>query len=266
MLATAKDPASPAKKAGFQQGDEIVSFNGTPVTSWDQASGLIREAGGGPVAIGVERNGRTVTLHPTLIAAERPDPNNPAELQKVGFLGVSPEFVHEHKDVGAVFVEMGRLTSLTAQAMLRIPDRMVGVAQAAFGQERAMDSPMSVIGASRIAGEIATAERPVSVRIAGFIQWLAALNLFVALFNFIPLLPLDGGHIAGALWEALRQGVRADPRQAGPWPCRRRSRAADRLRGRERPRGDGRPPALRRHRQPGDAPLAAVPEDWSVAE
>jgi membrane-associated protease RseP (regulator of RpoE activity) len=202
---TAKDPASPAKKAGFQRGDEIVSFDGTPVMSWDQASQLIREAGGGPATIVVVRDGQRVTLHPTLIAAERPNPNNYAELEKVGFLGVSPEFVHEHKDVGAVFVEMGRLTTLTAQAMLRIPDRMVGVAQAAFGGERALDSPMSVIGASRVAGEIATAERPVSVRIAGFIQWLAALNLFVALFNFIPLLPLDGGHIAGALYEAVRR-------------------------------------------------------------
>jgi membrane-associated protease RseP (regulator of RpoE activity) len=204
---TAADPASPAKKAGLQRGDEIVSFNGTPITSWDQASELIRAAGGGPTTIVVERAGRPLTLHPTLIAADRPDPNNPRELVKVGYLGVSPVFVHEHKDVGAVFVEMGRLTSLTAQAMLRIPDRMVGVAQAAFGGERAFDSPMSVVGASRVAGEIATAERPVAVRIAVFIQWLAALNLFVALFNFIPLLPLDGGHIAGAIYEALRRAV-----------------------------------------------------------
>ena len=66
---------------------------------------------------------------------------------------------------------------------------------------------MSIIGASRVAGQIATLEAPVSSRVASFVQWLAALNLFVALFNFIPLLPLDGGHIAGALWEALRRWI-----------------------------------------------------------
>jgi membrane-associated protease RseP (regulator of RpoE activity) len=90
--------------------------------------------------------------------------------------------------------------------MLHIPERMVGVAQAAFGGERSSDSPMSVIGASRVAGEIATLDEPVSDRIAAFVQWLAALNLFIALFNFIPLLPLDGGHIAGAIYEAVRRG------------------------------------------------------------
>ena len=203
---TSKDPLSPAAKAGFEKGDRIVSFNGTPVTSWDQVSRLIRETGAGTVAIGIERDGKRQTLRPALLAADRPDPDNPAEIQRVGYLGVSPQMVHERKDALAVFGEMGRLTGLTAQAMLHIPERMVGVAQAAFGGERAQDSPMSIIGASRVAGEIATLDVPVSSRIAGFIQWLAALNLFVALFNFIPLLPLDGGHIAGALYEAVRRG------------------------------------------------------------
>lgn len=38
------------------------------------------------------------------------------------------------------------------------------------------------------------------------VSLLASVNLFIALFNFVPLLPLDGGHIAGALWEALKRG------------------------------------------------------------
>ncbi|MFD2079866.1 RIP metalloprotease RseP [Actinopolymorpha cephalotaxi] len=214
---TAADPLSPAKKAGLRPGDQIVAFDGTPVGSWDQASGLIREAGAGPVTIGVERDGVRRTLHATLIAADRPDPNNPAQLERVGFLGVSPTVVRERQGPVAVVGEMGRLTAATAQAMLHIPERMVGVAKAAFGQKRAMDSPMSVIGASRVAGEIASASQvSVGDRIATFLQWLGALNLFVALFNLVPLLPMDGGHIAGALYEAVRRGVARLRRRPDP--------------------------------------------------
>jgi membrane-associated protease RseP (regulator of RpoE activity) len=67
---------------------------------------------------------------------------------------------------------------------------------------------VSVVGASRVAGEIASADAlDVRDRITGVLALLAAVNLFIALFNFIPLLPLDGGHIAGALYEAARRGV-----------------------------------------------------------
>jgi membrane-associated protease RseP (regulator of RpoE activity) len=202
---TTEDPIAPAAKAGLQPGDEIVAFNGSPVSSWNEISTHIRDAGAGVVTMTVERDGTTRDLRANLIAQDRPNPDNPARTERVGYLGISPKMVHEQHGPLAVFSEMGRLTGLTAQAMLHIPERMVGVAQAAFGAERQQDSPMSIIGASRVAGEIATLEIPVSTRIAGFIQWLAALNLFVALFNFIPLLPLDGGHIAGALYEGLRR-------------------------------------------------------------
>jgi membrane-associated protease RseP (regulator of RpoE activity) len=99
-------------------------------------------------------------------------------------------------------------TKLTGEAIIDLPQRMVQVADAAFGGERRQDSPVSVVGASRFAGEVVSVDEvPWSERIAGLITLLAAINLFVALFNFLPLLPLDGGHIVGALWEALRRGI-----------------------------------------------------------
>lgn len=204
-VCTDEDPASPAAQAGLRQGDRLLAFNGEPMHSWDQLSSTIREAGAGPATIAIERDGRRMTLETTLIATERLDPDNPSETVTVGYLGIAPQMVRERQGVGAVFAEIGRYIGLTVQAMGKLPERMVGVAEAAFGGERAQDSPMSVIGASRVAGEIASMEEPASDRIAAFVQWLAALNLFVAVFNFIPLLPLDGGHIAGALFEAARR-------------------------------------------------------------
>jgi membrane-associated protease RseP (regulator of RpoE activity) len=117
-----------------------------------------------------------------------------------------------------VFTEIGRYSALSVQAIVRIPERMVGVAKAAFGEEREQDSPMSVLGASRVAGEIATLDESASDRLAMFIQWLAAVNLFMALFNLVPLLPFDGGHIAGALYEAVRRGIARLLRRPDPGP------------------------------------------------
>jgi membrane-associated protease RseP (regulator of RpoE activity) len=84
-----------------------------------------------------------------------------------------------------------------------------GVAQAIVGvKPRAADSPVSVVGGGRLAGETASAHNfPVQDKLASLLFLVAGFNFFIGLFNFVPLLPLDGGHIAGALWEALRRGI-----------------------------------------------------------
>jgi len=99
-------------------------------------------------------------------------------------------------------------TKRTGEALTELPSRMVGVAKSAVGvQERDPESPMSIVGASRVAGEVAsTDEIGAGDRLALMLTLLGVVNLFVALFNFIPLLPLDGGHIAGAVYEAARRG------------------------------------------------------------
>ena len=102
----------------------------------------------------------------------------------------------------------------TAQALVHVPERMVGVWQAAFGgEEREADSPMSVVGVGRVAGEASGGKYDSLVgKSAGDKIWflvglLAALNFMLFLFNLIPLLPLDGGHVAGALWEGLKRQI-----------------------------------------------------------
>jgi membrane-associated protease RseP (regulator of RpoE activity) len=67
---------------------------------------------------------------------------------------------------------------------------------------------MSVVGASRVAGQIASDQKiSPGDRVASAVMLLGAVNLFVGVFNFVPLLPLDGGHMAGALFEAVRRGI-----------------------------------------------------------
>ena len=66
---------------------------------------------------------------------------------------------------------------------------------------------MSVVGASRVAGEMASAPAPVSDKLFSLLMLLGGFNLFIGMFNFVPLLPLDGGHIAGAIYEGIRRGI-----------------------------------------------------------
>ncbi|TWD83619.1 membrane-associated protease RseP (regulator of RpoE activity) [Kribbella amoyensis] len=201
------DQVSPAKQAGFQVGDRIVSFNGTTIDSWDQLTPLIRANTDKSATIVVERNGAQTTLETKTIVNQVQEKAGSDKYVSVGFLGVSPEQKVVRQDFGFVVDKMGELTVATVQALGRFPEKLVGVAKSIVGGERDADSPMSVVGASRVAGEVASNNQLTGgERIAFLVSLLASLNLFLALFNFIPLLPLDGGHMVGAIWEGIKRG------------------------------------------------------------
>jgi membrane-associated protease RseP (regulator of RpoE activity) len=206
---TDADPVAPAKQAGLEPGDEIVALNGVEITSWDQLSRLIRENDNGAATIVYLRDGEQQTTTTNTLVSPRPDLDNTDEFVEVGFLGVQPELVREKKGPVFVVATMGDYTWRTLQALGTLPVKLWEVGKAALGlQERDQEGPMSVVGASRVAGEMAsTTEVPVADRFFSLLMLLAAVNLFIGMFNFVPLLPLDGGHIAGALYEALRRGV-----------------------------------------------------------
>ncbi|TCJ00280.1 M50 family metallopeptidase [Aeromicrobium sp. IC_218] len=204
---TSADPETPAKKAGLQPGDVITTFDGDPVADWDELSAHIRANGSGEATIGYERDGqaRTVDIETTVLA--RADLDDPDKTVEVGFLGVSPTTEQERQGLGYVFGVMGDSVVGTVHAIIDLPQRMVGVVKAAVGGEREDDGPVSVVGAGRVAGELVTYDDPSwGDRAVRLMTLLASVNLFLGMFNFVPLLPLDGGHIAGALYEAVRRG------------------------------------------------------------
>ncbi len=204
---TSSDPVAPAKQAGLQPGDRIIAMNGTKVASWPELTRLIRANENGTATIVYERDGERRTTTTNTLVSTRPDLEHTDKFVKVGFLGVQPELVREKQ--GPVFVvnTMGTYTWETVKAVGSLPVKLWEVGKAAVGiTPRAADSPMSVVGASRVAGEMAsTPDIPVGDRFFSLLMLLGGINLFVGMFNFIPLLPLDGGHIAGALYEAVRR-------------------------------------------------------------
>ena len=202
------DPQTPAKQAGVMVGDKVVAFNGHRVSTWDELTDLIRANRDGAATLTVERDGRTMEL-PTVntIIQSVPDRLDPTSRVEAGFLGVSPSRELVRGGVIETAGQMWNITRMSLVALASFPVRVwnVGVGLAT-GAERDINSPISVVGASRVAGEIAVADSvPIQDRVASWLSLLGSVNLFVALLNLVPLLPLDGGHIAGALYEALRR-------------------------------------------------------------
>ena len=203
------DLVSPASQAGLKPGDTFVSFNGTPVTSWEEMQRLIRSNDNGQATIVVDRGGQQLTLRTNTLVTPRPtDENDPTKLIRVGFLGVAPEVTYPTGGPLYTFQQMGGLAKQSAVALATLPVKVWGVGEAIVGvKPRDANSPVSVVGGGRIAGETASAQDfPVKEKLVGLLGLVAGFNFFIGLFNFIPLLPLDGGHIAGAIYEALRRG------------------------------------------------------------
>jgi len=206
---TAADPVAPAKAAGIRPGDRIVSFNGRAVHGWEQMQSAIRGNGGGRATIVVRRDGRDLTLHTSTTVSPRVDPSNPQRITKVGFLGIRPAVVLQKQDAGFVLATMGNGTWETVKALGAMPVKLYHVGRAALGlEQRDQNGPMSVVGAGRVAGEISSQQQvPASDKFFSLLLLLAGLNLFLGMFNLVPLPPLDGGPMATTVYEALRRWV-----------------------------------------------------------
>jgi len=198
---------TPAHAAGIEAGDRIVSFNGTRVADWAQVQKLVKANGTGQAEVVVERGGEQLTFH-TQTVVKPPRKAGEKVDRTVGFLGVVPR---SHPTTGGVIYtldQMGTMTVEVVKSLATLPAKVWGVAKAIVGvQERDPMGPVSIVGGGRLAGETASHDEiPVQTKLISLLMLVAGFNFFIGMFNFVPLLPLDGGHIAGALWEAVRRG------------------------------------------------------------
>lgn len=221
---------TPAAAAGLRPGDTIVSFDGKPATSWEGLTQQIKDSAGRSVQLSYKRGDQllTSTITPVLTARPVPDINgNPTVdssgetiTKNVGFVGVGPSSEIVKQPITAVLPAVGNNLQQIAGVIVNLPQKLTAVAKAAFSSEpRDPNGPMSVVGVGRVAGEVAAMEEiPASSRIATLIGLMAGLNLALFAFNLIPLLPLDGGHVLGALYEGVRRRVAKVFKRKDPGP------------------------------------------------
>lgn len=202
------DPATPATQMGIQSGDVLLTFNGHELTTWEQMGDLIRDNRDQMAVVQVQRDGTVATLpEARTVLTHVPDRLDPAKTVEAGFLGVSPSHELVHGGPIATLRQMWTMTAQSAVALVSFPARIYHTAvDLVTGQPRDPNGPLSIVGASRVAGEIGVTDQlDGTARVATWFSLLGSVNLFVALFNLVPLVPFDGGHIAGALYEGAKR-------------------------------------------------------------
>jgi len=193
------DAKSPAVKAGLRIGDKIVALAGRPVHTWAQLGTAIRaQPKGVPVAVTVQRRGHRLTVHPSLAAIPG---------RKGSYLGISPAYLFQRagpvRAVSYAGSEFGQIVAGSVKAVGSIPKAIPEL----FAKNRgstAGGQVSSIVGAGEVTGQAVAAQVGWRVKITVVLSILISLNIFVGLFNLLPLLPLDGGHLAVVIYERAR--------------------------------------------------------------
>jgi membrane-associated protease RseP (regulator of RpoE activity) len=208
---TATDALSPARLAGLQVGDTVTAFDGKPVRNWTQLGSEIRNSpAGSPATITVLRHGQRLTLHTTLASISG---------RSGAYLGIAPTVVFQVANplraityAGSSF---GQVLVGSAKAVADLPAALPKL----FSKDRsgsAAGQVSSVVGAAEATGAAVAANVGWQYKVSFVLLLIASLNIFVGAFNMLPLLPLDGGHIAVIIYERIRAFIARLRRRPDP--------------------------------------------------
>jgi len=195
---------SAAAAAGFQKGDEIISIDGDSSTDWQDQLDKIRNSKGRDLTFVVKRDG----IEQQIIAAPRMTDIDDGTSRYV--LGIINEFRTKRLDPVTSVTTAAKLTwsftTASAKALVQLPTKIPSLWGQTFGGEKRDENGLvGIVGVARVSGQAAASgELTTSERIGTFILIVASLNIFVGLFNLLPILPLDGGHMAVAIADEIR--------------------------------------------------------------
>ena len=197
----------PAAEAGIRAGDVIVKVGDTPVATFDEARSALQEASG-PTTIVYERDGQPTSTVVDVTTTQR-FTGEGDEATTVGAIGIAAAYFGptEYNPLSAVpgtLAFTGDLAVELGKSLAKIPTKIGALVHSIGGGERDPETPISVVGASIIGGDTVDAGLWVA-----FWFFLAQLNFVLGAINLVPLLPFDGGHIAVAWYEKVRNMFRS---------------------------------------------------------
>jgi membrane-associated protease RseP (regulator of RpoE activity) len=207
---------SAAQSAGIMVGDEVTSINGKKVSDWYKDVAAIRNSQGKELTLGINRNGQDLIITAT------------AKLETIDgeerfLLGIINEVGLKRTGVVTSLKNAGIVTKdflvESVKSLVHLPSKIPALwGQTVDGQTRDANGLVGVVGVARVSGQAVSSNELSSLeRLATFILIIASLNIFVGLFNLLPILPLDGGHMAVAIADEIRAFIarlRGRPRPA----------------------------------------------------
>jgi membrane-associated protease RseP (regulator of RpoE activity) len=194
---------SAAQSAGILAGDEVLAINGKQVENWYKDVQVIRNSNGAPLTLLIERGGEQVTITAS------------AKLETIDgierfVLGIINDVGLKRSDIVTSIKNAGIVTKdflvQSVKSLINLPSKIPALwGQAVGGETRDPNGLVGVVGVARVSGEAVGSDAlSITERLSTFILIIASLNIFVGLFNLLPILPLDGGHIAVAIADELR--------------------------------------------------------------
>lgn len=222
VACTTADAVGPAKTAGLQAGDIVLAVNGNAVSNWDEITAYATQHSG-ELALSVKRGSQNLDLKITPAMVNRPvlGADGKPAMQLVPFFGVVLEPTRQSQPFGKAFEYSGQVISSTFGLIATLPVQVYElVSNTIKGGARNSNGPISIIGVGQAAGEIASDTNATLLdKLGSGLMMLASLNFALFAFNMIPLLPLDGGHIAGAIYEAIKKAIWRLRRKPNPGPA-----------------------------------------------
>ena len=200
----------PAAAAGIRAGDVVLKVGDTSVSDFSDMAAAVQKLHG-TVPVVIKRDGQTMTKYVDITERQRwvTDGAGGAKPSTIGVMGVmgtstGPTHYNLATAVPGTFAFTGDLSVLLGKSLVAIPTKVGALIHAIGGGQRSLDTPISVVGASIIGG--GTVDHGVWM---AFWLFLAQLNFILGAINLVPLLPFDGGHIAIAVFEKLRNMIRS---------------------------------------------------------
>ena len=176
-------PDSPAEIYGFKQGDKVIALNDDSISNWDEFSNFTKSNPGKTVVYTVIRNGKELQIEAKLNSVD-----------DEGFLGVGPKLVKEKMNFSQIVKESFKMTGNITVTYIKL-----------FGQLLAGKIPFSEARPASPIGIISVFQQSAAMGFQNFVLFVALVSLLLAFGNFLPILPVDGGHLVIIILEAIRR-------------------------------------------------------------